>query len=117
IISQPQFPGGADAFKLFIEKMGEELAQFMPKGKERAFVQVEFVVEADGKVVNVFTNKATVNNEMNNMIIKRFEGLPNWKPAMAPKDKPVPRKLSQTIIVNAKPEEPKPTEKDLDEDE
>ncbi|MCU0403258.1 MAG: hypothetical protein MUE99_01830 [Chitinophagaceae bacterium] len=116
IISQPQFPGGADAFKLFIEKMGEELAQFMPKGRERAFVQVEFIVEADGKVVNVFTNKATVNNEMNNMIINRFESLPNWRPAMAPKDKPVPRKLSQTIIVNALEEE-KPVVKAEEEED
>ena len=117
IISQPQFLAGAEAFKLFLEKMGEELAPFMPKGKERAFVQVEFIIDTEGKVVNVFTNKATVNNEMNNMIIDRFESLPTWRPALAPKDKPVPRKLSQTIIVNAKPEEPQPKEKDPDEDE
>lgn len=117
IIAQPQFPGGTEAFRLFIEKMGEELSPFMPKGKQRAFVQVEFVVDAAGKVVNVHTNKATVNNEMNNVIIDRFEGLPKWQPAMAPKERPVPRKLSQTIIVNALPEEPKPDKKETEEDE
>jgi hypothetical protein len=51
------------------------------------------------------------------MIIERFEGLPAWRPALAPKDKPLPRKLSQTIIVNAKPEEPEVKEKNPEEDE
>lgn len=117
IISQPVFPGGMEAFKLFIEKMGEELSEFMPKGKVRAFVPVEFIVDANGKIVNVFTDKALVNNEMNNRIIERFEGLPAWKPALAPKDKPVPRKLAQTIIVNEKPEEPKPKLENPDDEE
>lgn len=117
MVSQPAFPGGMDAFKLFIEKMGEELTEFMPKGKGRSFVQVEFVVDADGNVVNVYTDKNVVNNEMNNRIINRFEGLPPWKPAMAPKDKPIPRKLTQTIIVNEKVEEPKPKEANPDDED
>jgi murein L,D-transpeptidase YafK len=117
IVSQPVFPGGMDGFKLFIEKMGEELADFLPRGKVRAFIPVEFIVDVNGKVVNVFTPKATVNNEMNNLIIKRFEGLSAWKPAMAPKDKPVARQLTQTIIVNEKPEPPKPKEVNPDEDD
>lgn len=117
MISQPVFPEGMDAFKLFIEKMGEELSEFMPKGKGRAFIPVEFIVDANGKVVNVYTDKNVVNNEMNNRIIERFEALPPWKPAMAPKDKPLPRKLTQTIIVNEKVEEPKPKEANPDDED
>jgi murein L,D-transpeptidase YafK len=104
LLKQPEFPGGNDAFKIFLETLGQELSAYMPAGKKRAFIGVEFVVGSDGKVYNVQVDKQA-NNEMNNAIIERFEGLENWKPALGQKDKPLPRKLVQTVIVNAVEEE------------
>lgn len=118
ITRHPEFPGGNEAFRAFTETLGNELTPFMPPGKMRAFIQVEFVVGSDGNVYNVQVDKAA-NNEMNNVIIERFEALKNWQPALGQKEKPVPRKLVQTIIVNAKPEEPpkpKPKVEEIEEE-
>jgi murein L,D-transpeptidase YafK len=115
IIKHPEFPGGNPAFQVFLEALGQDLAKYMPSGKKRAFVQVEFVVGSDGKVYNVQVDKQA-NNEMNNTIIERFEGLENWKPALGQKDKPLPRKLVQTVIVNAVEEE-KPVVKVQEEED
>lgn len=115
ISSPPEFPGGMAAFTEFIASLGNELGQWMPLGKQRVFIPVEFIVDANGKVQNVkVDNKA--NNEMNNHIIARFESLPAWKPAMAPKEKPVPRKLTQTIIVNEWPQDDIPVVKKNEDD-
>jgi hypothetical protein len=45
------------------------------------------------------------NNEMNNLIIDRFEAMPAWKPAIR-LEKPVPMRLTQNIMVDAKPAAP-----------
>lgn len=102
--SHPVFPGGNEAFKAFVDKLGAELTEFMPEEKQRIFAKLEFVVNKQGKVVNV-TVDGQVNNEMNNLIIERFEALPAWTPALI-KDKPMPKRLSQSIMVNAKPKAP-----------
>jgi murein L,D-transpeptidase YafK len=115
ISKHPEFPGGNPAFQVFLETLGQELAQYMPANKKRAFIPLEFIVGSDGKVYNVQVDKQ-VNNEMNNLIITRFEGLENWRPALGNKDKPVPRKLVQTVIVNAVEEEEKPKVVEEEED-
>jgi hypothetical protein len=46
---------------------------------------------------------------MNNRIIEQFEKMPNWKPAML-KDKPVARRFTQTIVVNAPEKKPEPVQ-------
>lgn len=100
--SQPKFPGGLPAFQQFIEELAADLAQFMPEnGPKRLFIDVDFVVDAKGNVVNVKPG-SRANNEMNNLIIDRFEAMPAWTPAMR-QDKAVPMKLVQNIMVEAKP--------------
>lgn len=100
ISQQPEYPDGAAAYKAFIEGLDAELSQFIPiGGRERLYITVEFVITADGKVVNVKPDK-NANNEMNNLIIQRFESLPIWKSALGQKETPIPRLLSQTIVVN-----------------
>ncbi len=116
IVSPPEFPGGMAAFTDFIGSLGNELGQWMPKGKQRVFIPVEFIVEASGKVTNVKVD-IKANNEMNNHIIARFEKLPLWKPALALKEKPVPRKLTQTIIVYEWPEDEVPAVKKNEDDD
>jgi murein L,D-transpeptidase YafK len=100
--SQPKYPGGLDAFQKYIDALGAELSQFMPEtGPRRIFIDVDFVVDVKGNVVNVKPG-ARANNEMNNLIIERFESMPVWTPALR-QDKAVPMKLVQNIVVEAKP--------------
>lgn len=114
--SHPVFPGGNEAFKVFVDKVGAELAAFMPEEKQRLFAKLEFIVNRQGKVVNVEVD-GQVNNEMNNLIIERFETLPAWTPALI-KDKPMPKRLSQSIMVTAPPKAPeKPKAKVYDYDD
>jgi hypothetical protein len=112
--SQPKYPGGLQAFQQYIDGIAEELSNLIPEGgAKRLYIDVDFVVDAKGNVVNVkVSNKA--NNEMNNLIIQRFESMPAWQPAMR-QDKPVPMKLVQNIVVDAKPPKPKKEEQDADE--
>lgn len=114
IVSPPVYPGGMKEFSEFINELSNELGQWMPKGKKRVYIPVEFIVDATGKVVNVKVDK-NANNEMNNHILARFEAMAAWKPALAPKEKPVPRKLIQTIIVNEWPEDDIPVSKKMEE--
>lgn len=117
ISGYPSYAGGMDGFKKFVEDLGEDLAEFMPLGKERIFIPVEFIVNPKGKVVNVEVDKMA-NNEMNNRIIERFQKMPPWNPASI-KEKSLPRKLSQNIVVTAKPkvEVKQVIQKDDDDDD
>jgi murein L,D-transpeptidase YafK len=113
VYKQPQFPGGLPAFQKFIDGLAEELTPFMPDGLSRAFIEVGFVIDKKGNVVNVSVSDKA-NNEMNNLILDRFEAMPAWQPALRP-DLPVPMKLTQTIMVNGKaPAEVKKSEDDYD---
>lgn len=110
------FPGGMEKFKLLVDQVGASLSEYMPEDRQRQYIAVEFMINRQGRVVNVQVDKAA-NNEMNNRIIERFEKMPVWTPALL-KDKPFPRRFSQTIVVNAleKKPEPKPEIK-KDEDD
>ncbi|MFM8709901.1 MAG: murein L,D-transpeptidase family protein, partial [Sphingomonadales bacterium] len=48
----PRYPGGAEAFALFLEQVSTAVAGHLPSGVTRAFIQVEFVVDKDGVPVN-----------------------------------------------------------------
>lgn len=103
--SPAKFPGGMGAFQQFINQLQEDLADLMPEGgPKRLFIDVEFVVDAKGNVVNVKPS-ARANNEMNNLIIDRFESLPPWTPALR-QDVAVPVRLVQNLMVDARPRQP-----------
>lgn len=111
--TQPKFPGGLEAFQQYIDGLGAELSAFMPEaGARRLYIDVDFVIDAKGNVVNVQPSQRA-NNEMNNLIIDRFEAMPVWLPATR-QDRPVPMKLVQNIVVEAKPKvvEPKKEEEE-----
>jgi murein L,D-transpeptidase YafK len=108
VYKQPVYPGGLPAFQSFLDQLAGELAAYLPEGKSRVFIQVDFVVDKEGNVVNT-TVGPTANNEMNNLIIDRFDAMPKWSPALRP-EVPVPMKLLQTIMVDARPKaSPKPS--------
>ncbi len=101
VYKQPEFPGGLDAFSKWIASLQNELKPLLPSEKIRAYIDVNFVVDKDGEVVNV-TVSSKANNEINNLILDRFESMPKWTPAWRNEGN-VAMKLIQTIVVEAPP--------------
>ena len=98
----PQFPGGADAFMAYLEKVGKEIISFLPKGVKKAYVQVEFVIDKDGVPVNFKILKSVKDSdELNDELIVRLENMGTWKPALL-HDKPVAKKMIQTVTIEVK---------------
>lgn len=94
------FPGGNAAFQTFIDQLAADLSAYLLPAKKRIFVQVDFVIDKEGNLVNVKVAD-NANNEMNNLIIERFEALPKWSPAI--RQEPVAIRLQQSIMIEAKP--------------
>jgi hypothetical protein len=68
-------------------------------------VQVEFVVDKDGVPVNFKILKGLKDaDDFNDELIIRLEKMGTWKPAML-NDKPVAKKMVQTVTVVAPPQE------------
>lgn len=98
----PQFPGGATAFARYLEQLGNEMTAWLPKGINKAYVQVEFIVDKDGVPVNFKVLKSVKDGEdFNDELIVRMEKMGTWQPALL-NDKPVAKKIIQTITVEAK---------------
>ena len=95
----PTYPGGGQAFLKYLEKLGKEMRDYMPNGLMKAYVQVEFIIDKDGTPVNFKINKGNVNDDFDEELITRLEKtLVNWKPALV-HDKPVAKKMVQTIVI------------------
>jgi murein L,D-transpeptidase YafK len=102
IYRQAVYAGGNKEFQVFLNNLATELSPLLPEERSRAFVQVEFVVTKEGKLIlpKVISG---ANPEMNNLIIDRFEAMPQWQPASNEKGLPIAVRLQQTIEVNAVP--------------
>lgn len=94
----PQFPGGGNAFMKYLDKLGNDMVEFLPGETRKAFVQVEFIVDKDGTPVNFKVLKGMKDEDFNEELITRLEKMPNWQPALL-HDKPVAKKMVQTITV------------------
>lgn len=93
----PQFPGGGDAFMEWLRKLGTDMAAYLPDGVKKAFVQVEFIVDADGVPVNFKILKGG-HDDYDDELIDRLEKMPVWQPAVL-NDKPVAKKMVQTVTI------------------
>jgi murein L,D-transpeptidase YafK len=93
----PQFAGGNQQFLEYLEKMGKALTGSLPAGMKKAYVQVEFIVDADGVPVNFKMSKG-VNPEFDDEVISVLEQMPTWQPAMI-NDKPVAKKMKQGFAI------------------
>jgi len=93
----PVYPGGSDAFQAFLDDLSKKLTAFLPADQKKTFITVEYIVNKDGKVILPKVLKGA-NNEMNNLIIEKFEAMPLWAPAVR-LEKNVPIRLKQTIYV------------------
>lgn len=96
----PKFPGGGEAFMKYLDKLGKEMVEFLPQEMTKAYVQVEFIVDTDGVPTNFKVLRGMSDDDFNDELINRLEKMPEWKPAIL-HDKPVPKKMVQTITVSA----------------
>jgi murein L,D-transpeptidase YafK len=98
----PRYPGGAEAFARFLERVSAAVAGHLPSGITRAFLQVEFVVDKDGVPVN-FTVVRGLSDAvvLHQKLVEELEAMPSWSPALLAK-KPVPKKMLQTITIDSK---------------
>lgn len=97
----PEFPGGIDAFNNYLSTVGNDLVYLLPKGVRKAYIQVEFIVDHDGVPVNFKVLKSIKDAEdLEDELIVRLEKMGTWKPALL-HDKPVPKKMVQTVTVEA----------------
>lgn len=98
----PAFPGGGEAFMKYLDQLGKEMTAYLPKGINRAFVQVEFVVDTDGVPVNFKVLKGFKDGEdFNDELISRMEKMGTWQPATL-HEKPVAKKMIQTITIEGR---------------
>ena len=95
----PQYPGGGSEFLKYLDKLGKEMRDYLPKTNRKAFVQLEFIVDKDGVPVNFKVIRGGVNPDFNDELISRLEAtMATWQPALL-KDKPVPKKMVQTVTI------------------
>jgi hypothetical protein len=75
---------------------------YLPTQVKKAYVQVEFIVDKDGVPVNFKIVKSIKDGEyeFDDELITRMEKMGTWEPALL-HDKPVAKKMVQTVIVIA----------------
>lgn len=97
----PKFPGGADSFMTYLDKLGQDMVAFLPTGTTKVFVQVEFIVDKDGTPTNFKILKGSPDEDFSDELIKRMEEMGTWEPAFL-HDKPVAKKMIQTVTVEVR---------------
>ena len=75
------------------------MVAYLPGSMQKAYVQVEFVVDSDGMPVNFKVVKG-VDDDFNDELIVQLEKMPTWKPALL-NDKAVAKKMKQSIEISA----------------
>jgi murein L,D-transpeptidase YafK len=95
----PTYQGGGQAFLKYLDKLGKEMRDLMPKGLYKAYIQVEFIIDKDGTPVNFKIVKGGVNEDFDEELITQLEkSMVNWEPALL-SGKPVAKKMVQTIAI------------------
>lgn len=93
----PEFPGGGENFLKYLEKMGKALVTSLPEGKKKAYITVEFIVDADGTPTN-FKVLRGVNEDFDDEVITVLEKMPAWQPALL-NEKPVAKMIRQVFAI------------------
>jgi murein L,D-transpeptidase YafK len=93
----PLFPGGGEAFLKYLAEVGKAMVPSLPNGMKKAYVQVAFIVDADGTPTNFKVLKG-VNAEFDDDLVIALEKMPNWKPAIL-QEKPVAKKIKQGFTI------------------
>lgn len=95
----PQYPGGGEAFLKYLGTTGKNLVQYLPRGLEKAYVMVEFIIDKDGTPTN-FKVLRGVSDDFDYELVHSLEQMPRWKPAEL-HDKAVAKKMKQSIEISA----------------
>jgi murein L,D-transpeptidase YafK len=93
----PVYPGGGEAFLSFLAEAGKKMAPSLPEGTKKVYVQVEFIVDADGTPTNFKVLKG-VNEQFDDQLITELEKMSPWKPAIL-QEKPVAKKIKQGFTI------------------
>jgi murein L,D-transpeptidase YafK len=93
----PAYPGGNDAFQVFLNKLSKEEVRDLDAGQTKAFVMVEYVIDSLGKPVYARVTRGG-NETVNEKIEDAFLGMPQWSPAVHGSAH-VPIKLKQTVMI------------------
>jgi hypothetical protein len=94
----PKYPGGPESYMKYLQNLGKDMVGHLPTGTQKAYVQVEFIVDRDGVPVNFKVLRGVNDEDFIEEIITRMEKMPQWQPAVL-NDKPVPKKMVQTIAI------------------
>lgn len=96
----PVYPGGNQGFQSFIDKLGKDMAVHLEEDQAKAYVMIEFVIDAEGNPTAVKVIKGG-NDELNYHLADAFEKMPVWTPAVR-LEKKVAVKLKQSIFIEKK---------------
>lgn len=94
---QPVFPGGAEAYSNFLKDVSNELTSYLDEQTKKAYISVEFIVDADGSVTNVSVTRGGTD-VINDILISRFEKMPKWTPAIKD-EKETAFKMFQSVFI------------------
>jgi murein L,D-transpeptidase YafK len=94
----PKYPGGGEAFMKYLQELGRDMVEYLPKGVRKAYVQVEFIIDKDGVPVNFKLLRGPGDDDFMNELINKMEKMPVWQPAIL-NDKPVAKKMVQTVTI------------------
>lgn len=96
----PQYPGGPQAFNLFLDNTGHDLANWLPSAVKKAHFQIEFIVDRDGVPVNFKVIKGLPGETvLSEKLVEALEKMENWQPALLHKI-PVAKKMQQTLTIH-----------------
>ena len=93
----PVYPGGNDAFQVFLNHLSKESVKDLDAGQTKAFIMVEYVIDSLGKPVYAKVTRGG-NDGLNEKIEDAFMGMPTWTPAEHGKAH-VPIRLKQTVMI------------------
>ncbi|HEY4289731.1 MAG TPA: L,D-transpeptidase family protein [Puia sp.] len=95
----PVYPGGNEAFQVFLNLLSKESIKDLDEGQTKAFVMVEYVIDSSGNAVYARVTRGG-NDLMNEKIENAFLGMPKWAPANRTGAN-VAIKLKQTVMIGA----------------
>jgi murein L,D-transpeptidase YafK len=93
----PVYPGGNDAFQVFLNKVSRDAIKDLDAGQTKAFVMVEYVIDSVGKTVYARVTRGG-NDTVNEKIEEAFLDMPKWSPASQGYAH-VPIKMKQTVMI------------------
>ncbi|MDX1956458.1 MAG: L,D-transpeptidase family protein [Chitinophagaceae bacterium] len=94
----PVYPGGGQVMLDMLGKVGKKMGDQLPENVNRAFVQVEFIIDSDGMPVNFKVLRGIDPDFDDQLITQLEETMAKWKPAVL-HNKTVAKLMKQNIEI------------------